>query len=168
MPGQPSFLPTPVFARGGVGAKFTELLGRLTFDDEVLGWVSEALHASHSDQRRENEEAIRCLRTEHKRLGDRINAMYLDKLDGRVDTAFFDKMSFEWREEQNRCLERHASAEQSYMKKVCKFSNSHGMRGDGSSGRKRGENAVCSISYFRTVHGKMANWSPPFVNLLIF
>jgi site-specific DNA recombinase len=44
--------------------------------------------------------------------------MYLDKLDGRVDAPFFDKMSAEWREEQNRCLreiERHESAEQSYM-----------------------------------------------------
>ena len=44
--------------------------------------------------------------------------MYLDKLDGRVDGAFFDKMSAEWREEQNRCLReiaRHESAEQSYM-----------------------------------------------------
>jgi len=44
--------------------------------------------------------------------------MYLDKLDGRVDGAFFDKMSAQWREEQNRCLReiaRHESAEQSYM-----------------------------------------------------
>ena len=44
--------------------------------------------------------------------------MYLDKLDGRVDTAFFDRMSAEWREEQNRYLreiERHEAAEQSYM-----------------------------------------------------
>jgi site-specific DNA recombinase len=44
--------------------------------------------------------------------------MYVDKLDGRVDGAFFDKMSAEWREEQNRCLreiERHEAAEQSYM-----------------------------------------------------
>ena len=44
--------------------------------------------------------------------------MYLDKLDGRVDSTFFDKMSAQWREEQNRCLceiERHEAAEQSYM-----------------------------------------------------
>ena len=44
--------------------------------------------------------------------------MYVDKLDGRVDATFFDKMSAEWREEQNRCLreiERHQEAEQSYM-----------------------------------------------------
>jgi len=98
--------------------KFTQLLGRLHFDDEVLNWVRQALHASHADERREHEEAIRRLQTEHKRLGDRINAMYLDKLDGRVDDTFFDKTSAQWREEQNRCLreiERHQSAEQSYM-----------------------------------------------------
>ncbi len=77
-----------------------------------------SLHASHTDERREHEEAIRRLQSEHKRIGDRINAMYLDKLDGRVDGAFFDKMSAEWREEANRCLSevaRHESAEQSYM-----------------------------------------------------
>ena len=44
--------------------------------------------------------------------------MYVDKLDGVVDTAFFERMSTQWREEQNRCLreiERHQSADQSYM-----------------------------------------------------
>ena len=98
--------------------QFTEMLGRLRFDDEVLDWVREALHASHADERQEHEAAIKRLEAEHKRLGERINAMYVDKLDGRVDTAFFDKMLAEWREEQNRCLrdiERHQNAEQSYM-----------------------------------------------------
>jgi site-specific DNA recombinase len=97
---------------------FTNLLGQLQFDNEVLEWVREALHASHIDERHEHEEAIKRLQAEHKRIGDRINAMYLDKLDGRVDGAFFDKTSAEWREQQNRCLreiERHQSAEQSYM-----------------------------------------------------
>ena len=90
--------------------KFTELLGQLRFDDEVLEWVHESLHASHADERRDHEEAIKRLQGEHKRLGDRINAMYLDKLDGRVDGTFFEKMSAQWREDQNRCLreiERH-------------------------------------------------------------
>jgi site-specific DNA recombinase len=38
--------------------------------------------------------------------------------NGLVDAAFFDKMSNQWREEQNRCqreIDRHRSAEQSYM-----------------------------------------------------
>ena len=44
--------------------------------------------------------------------------MYVDKLDGHVDAAFFDKMSAEWRAEQDRCqraIERHQEADKSYM-----------------------------------------------------
>jgi len=99
-------------------AQFTELLGRLKFDDEVLEWVRDALHASHADERREHGDAIKRHQAEYKRLQDRINAMYVDKLDGLIDTAFFEKMSNQWREEQNRCLreiERHQSADKSYM-----------------------------------------------------
>ena len=43
-------------------AQFTELLGRLKFDDEVLEWVRDALHASHADERREHEDAISAIR----------------------------------------------------------------------------------------------------------
>jgi site-specific DNA recombinase len=81
----------------------------------VLEWVRDALHASHADERRDHEEAIKA---EYKRLQDRIHAMYVDKLDGVVETAFFEKMSKQWREEQNRCLreiERHQEADKCYM-----------------------------------------------------
>ena len=83
--------------------QFTAMLGRLHFDDEVLEWVRDALHASHAEERRELEEAIRPLEAECKRLDDRIHAMYADKLDGLIDAAFFQKMSNQWREEQGRC-----------------------------------------------------------------
>lgn len=98
--------------------RFTELLGRLRFDDEVLGWVREALQASHADERREHETAIERLRAEHKRLGERINAMYIDKLDGKIGGDFYDRFAGEWCEEQLRLqreIDRHESAEQSYM-----------------------------------------------------
>jgi site-specific DNA recombinase len=39
--------------------------------------------------------------------------MYVDKLDGKVDGAFFERMSAEWRAQQNYCLreiEQHALA----------------------------------------------------------
>jgi site-specific DNA recombinase len=84
----------------------TELLGWLRFDAEVLEWVRDAHHASHADERREHEEAIRRHQAEHKRLDKRIHAMYVDKLDGLVDAAFFEHMSNQWREEQNRCFVR--------------------------------------------------------------
>jgi site-specific DNA recombinase len=98
--------------------QFTALLGRLQFDDEVLSWVRKALHTSHADKRREQEEAIARLRAEFDRLQRRLDAMYVDKLDGRVDAAFFDKMSAEWRAEQERCqreIDRHQEADKSYM-----------------------------------------------------
>ena len=98
--------------------QFTTMLGQLRFDDEVLEWVREALHASHADERREHEEAIKRLRAEYDRLQTRIDAMYIDKLDGKIGAEFFDKMAGQWREEQTRCLrdiERHQEAEQSYM-----------------------------------------------------
>jgi site-specific DNA recombinase len=101
----------------GLEAQFTELLGRLRFDDEVLEWVRDALHASHADERREHEEAIKRHQAEYNRLNDRIHAMYIDKLDGLVDMAFYDRMSNRWREQQNHCqreIERHQNADKSY------------------------------------------------------
>ncbi len=98
--------------------QFTAMLGQLRFDDEVLEWVREALHASHADERREHEEAIKRLRAEYDRLQTRIDAMYIDKLDGKIGGEFFDKMAGQWRADQLRCLrdiERHQEAEQSYM-----------------------------------------------------
>ena len=98
--------------------KFSEVLGRLTFDDEVLTWVREALGQSHADEKRDHEQAIARLTTEHDRLQQRIHAMYVDKLDGRIDAGFFDRMSAQWRLEQERCLrdiERHSAADQSYL-----------------------------------------------------
>jgi DNA invertase Pin-like site-specific DNA recombinase len=98
--------------------KFTAMLGQLRFDDEVLDWVREALQASHADERHEHEEAIKRLQAEHRRLGERISTMYIDKLDGKIGGDFFDKMAGQWREEQRRLqhdIERHEEAEQSYM-----------------------------------------------------
>jgi site-specific DNA recombinase len=93
---------------------------REQLDDEVLEWVREALHASHADERREQEEAIKRHQNQYKRLNDRIHAIYVDKVDGVVDAAFFEKMSNQWREEQNRCqreIERHQEADKSYLDK---------------------------------------------------
>src|SRR6516162_2217515 len=47
-----------------------------------------------------------------------MHAMYVDKLDGKLDAAFFDRMSAEWRAEQDRCLreiEQHQAADRSYV-----------------------------------------------------
>jgi site-specific DNA recombinase len=81
--------------------KFGALLGRLAFDDEVLDWVRDALHDSHADERREHEDSIEKLRAEYDRLQNRIHAAYVDKLDGTIDAAFYEKIAAEWQAERS-------------------------------------------------------------------
>ena len=80
--------------------------------------MRDALRDSHADERREHEAAIERLRAEYDRLQNRIHTAYVDKLDGTIDWAFLEKVSGEWRDEQNRCLrdiEMHQSADSSYL-----------------------------------------------------
>jgi hypothetical protein len=47
---------------------------------------------------------IKRLRAEYDRLQGRIDAMYIDKFDGKIAGDFFDKMAGQWRGQQTRCL----------------------------------------------------------------
>ena len=98
--------------------RFAELLKRLSFDDEILGWVTEALRQSHGDEKQHHDEAISRLQAEYKRLQARIDTAYEDKLDGKIDAGFFDRKAIEWRSEQDRILqsiEEHQGANQVYL-----------------------------------------------------
>jgi site-specific DNA recombinase len=55
---------------------------------------------------------------EYTKLQNRIDAMYVDKLDGRIDVASFDRMAAAWRGEQAALLDRireHQAANQTYL-----------------------------------------------------
>jgi hypothetical protein len=84
----------------------------------VLAWVSRALRESHHDEKKFHDDATTRQNREHKRFQDRIDAMYMDKLDGRIDAEFFDRKAAEFRSEQCRLmrdLEAHRSADQTYV-----------------------------------------------------
>ena len=110
--------PEPYTREEVLEEQFAELLRRLKFDDEVLAWVKEALLQSHEDEKRCHDEAILRLQAEFTRLQNRIDAMYVDKLDGRIDTDFFDRKAAEWRVEQDRiqqAIEQHQAANRVYL-----------------------------------------------------
>lgn len=110
--------PEPYTREEVLEERFAELLDRLCFDDEVLAWVSQALRVSHGNEKQHHEDAIRRIQAEYDRLQSRIDAMYVDKLDGRIDTDFFDRKAAEWRAEQRKCLELirdHQDANQTYL-----------------------------------------------------
>ena len=98
--------------------KFTELLRQLRFDDDVFHWLTEGLRGSLADQKREHEEALARLELERDRMQKRLDAMYIDKLDGRVPQEFYDRKLSEWRDARDRYardIARHQRADDSYM-----------------------------------------------------
>jgi site-specific DNA recombinase len=55
---------------------------------------------------------------QNNRLQRRIDVIYVDKLDGRIDARFFDQNHTEWREEQQRLrdsIAEHEQANESYI-----------------------------------------------------
>ena len=110
--------PEPYVREELLSEKFSALLGRLSFGEDVLEWVSEGLRQSHADETQEHEAAIKRLRTEQDRLQARLHAMYLDKLDGRIDAAFYDRLSADCLKDLERSMreiELHQSADHSYL-----------------------------------------------------
>src|SRR5205809_3327594 len=90
----------------------------------VLFWVSQALRESHRDEKKFHDDAIARLQREHKRIQDRIDAMYMDKLDSRIDAEFFDRKAAEFRSDQCRLLrdlEVHQTANHGYIEEGIKL-----------------------------------------------
>jgi hypothetical protein len=110
--------PEPYTREEVLEQKFTEMLNSLTFSDEVLAWATDVMHDGHADERKPHEDAIARLQREHQRVQDRIEAMYVDKLDGRIDGEFYDRKAAEFRAEQARIMsdiETHRVAMEGYV-----------------------------------------------------
>jgi site-specific DNA recombinase len=101
-----------------VARQFGRSISAIKIDKEVLDWVVTALKESHADEMKYHMEIINALQTQSDKIRRRLNAMYMDKLDGRVDEFFFDQKSKEWKKEQYdifRKIEHHQRADRLYM-----------------------------------------------------
>ena len=124
-------------------------------DETVLEWVASALRQSHPDEKRFRDEDVAKLNSEHARL-----QKYEARLDGRVDLAFFDRKSREWRDEQSRILreiEGHQAANESYMEAGIRILELSETCTGCSQSNPPTKNADCSISWYRTAHGRAAS-----------
>ncbi|MBU3077828.1 recombinase family protein [Sphingomonas sp. XMGL2] len=84
--------------------RFREVLGRLHFDDEIFALIQQAIREGHADERREHDERIERLRAEADRLLQRIDTLYMDRIEGRITAELHDRLAPVWREERARCL----------------------------------------------------------------
>ena len=88
------------FDTAPVSAELTSALRDLIIPAPVINWLRTALQQNHQAQQAPREAAIKHAAAESERLGARIEAMYLDKLEGRITTAVYDAKATEWRSEQ--------------------------------------------------------------------
>ena len=112
--------------------EFLNNLKALEIDEKVLELIINALKSSHKDEKTFHNEAITRLQGELTRIQGRIDAMYEDKLDGRISQDFFDRKSQEWKKELERILESihaHQNANHNYLDEGIKLlemaSNAH-------------------------------------------
>ncbi len=83
--------------------------GTLTLNVELIRAPKE----SHSDEKKYHAERMAALQAHYEKLQRRLDAMYEDKLDGRIDQNFYDRKSSAWKKEQDdifRKIERHQEA----------------------------------------------------------
>jgi site-specific DNA recombinase len=78
------------------------MLRRISIDEEIVNWIATALRQSHGDQKRFRDESVAKLQQEHTRLQNRMDVMYEDRLDGRIDLTLFERKSGEYRQDQAR------------------------------------------------------------------
>ena len=83
-----------------------------------------ALKESCTDEKREHSQAVARLEKERGRIQHRIDAMYIDKLDGKVSPEFYDRMLAQWRDQQDTCardIARLQAADDTYMNEGVKL-----------------------------------------------
>ncbi len=98
--------------------QFADALQELHLNDDVMEFLTKALQQSHQDEKRFHEEALTRLSAEHALFQNRLDQMYVDKLDGKIGESFYERKASEWRAEQDRIMEaiqRHRSADRSYL-----------------------------------------------------
>jgi len=98
--------------------RFADLVRGLSFDQEVLDWMSAALRESHADEKRHHEEAVTRLKAQYGRLQKRLHTLYDDRLDERIDAEFYDQKATELRAEQDRvqeAIDKHQAADRTYI-----------------------------------------------------
>ncbi|MBA3017244.1 zinc ribbon domain-containing protein [Patescibacteria group bacterium] len=101
-----------------IARQFGQAISAIKMDDDVLGWVVAALKESHADEKKYHAEYMAALQAHYEKLQHRLDAMYEDKLDGRINQDFYDRKSLGWKKEQNDIffkIERHQTANRSYL-----------------------------------------------------
>lgn len=83
-----------------VDRQFKESLKLIQLDSDVLKLVVKALKESSQDEKAFREDKVSALQLRNSVIQSRIEAMYTDKLDGKITQGMYERKSEAWRREQ--------------------------------------------------------------------
>ncbi|HEY9724462.1 MAG TPA: recombinase family protein [Oscillatoriaceae cyanobacterium] len=98
-------------------AQFADVLKAIELDETVVAWIQEALNESSLEEQAYHEAEVSRLREEIARNKARLEQMYMDKLDGQVDEAFWRTKSEDWKKQIRRAeleIESHQVADERF------------------------------------------------------
>lgn len=102
-----------------VEEQIAPLLERLSKGVEPFAeWIKDALKENHQAERELHDAAVAQLKARHAQLQRRLDALYDDKLDGRVTVDMYDRKFKEFTEERERVvadIQRHDQANTNYF-----------------------------------------------------
>lgn len=73
-----------------------EAVQKIHTDKEQKAWIIEALKQVNNQKEEFQKETIEQLQTQNKRLSERLNKLYIDKLDGNISVEFWQAKHNEW------------------------------------------------------------------------
>lgn len=97
--------------------QFDTLVKGITIDPSIRDWLMKALKESHQDEATFHKEALDHLQAELKKIKNRLDQLYVDKLDGKVSEGFWLDKSRVWEAEQARLvsqIQAHQVADHRY------------------------------------------------------
>lgn len=98
-------------------------------DQEFLEWLKGAMKEAHQEKSRFQAAALNKLRTQSDRLQQRLDNLYIDKLDGVITKDKYEELSCKYRAEQDHVLkkiESHSASDEKYFElgsKLIDFAN---------------------------------------------
>ena len=101
-----------------IACQFSQAISAIKMDNDVFGWVIAALKESHANTKKYHTERMSTLQAQYEKIQRRLDVMYEDKLDGRIDQDFYDRKSSVWKKDQDDILstiERHQTANRAYL-----------------------------------------------------
>ena len=98
--------------------QFTAILGQVSLNKTMLGWLTRALRESNHDVKADHERAMTLLETELADLRQRMKELYRDRQERKVDDPIFRLLYADYQEEERKItreLETRADSQLEYL-----------------------------------------------------